>query len=192
MINDPNFKKTLIVSILTSVIVLIIIDPLLKLAATWLMWLGTNLSASWTDHIYKSAALGLREKFSFLLLLYFFAMCMGISSGILTAIVLARKEKSKTTLKSWIEKPAFIILSALLLIVVAVEVLASNFAELQLNASFNQRITVLAAKASEQQIKDLRASWALMSGRKDYESINMEIQRIEGQLKVKLPLPLWE
>lgn len=192
MLKDPDIRKSLVVSIITSILVLIFIDPVLKIAATWLMWLSTNLSEGWINGIYRSAALGLREKFSFLLLGFMFAMMAGVATGIVSVRFQAWRGQPLTTRKSWFRKPVISVLFLIFSFIAVIGSLAQNFAELQLNASFNQRIAVLTAKASDQQIKDLRAAWALMESRKDYETMNSEIQKLEVQLKVKLPAPLWE
>jgi hypothetical protein len=42
-------------------------------------------------------------------------------------------------------------------------------------SSFNQRVTILAPHVSEQQEKELRTAWALMSNRTDYDAINATI-----------------
>lgn len=55
--NDPEFRKSLTFSILTSVLVIIFFDPLLKLASGWLMSTGSSVLKGLVDGIYASAAL---------------------------------------------------------------------------------------------------------------------------------------
>jgi len=59
--------------------------------------------------------------------------------------------------------------------------------DLQLNTSFKQRITVLSPHISEQQEKELRAQWASMKSRKDYENINRALEDAAKNKEVKLP-----
>lgn len=191
MISNPEFRTNLLVSIITSLIVLIFIEPLLKLSVNGLMWLGTNASNSWTNQIYFSAALGLREKFSFMILGLGISLMSGVFAGLVTRLVLRQKnqtlQKPRRKISIWV-----VGFSALVTVIISYDLLARNFAELQLIASFNQRITVLAAKASDQQIRELRASWALMEKRADYEAINIQMQQLGKQFNIKLPAPLWE
>ncbi len=192
MITDPDIRKGLLVSLVTSVLVLIFIDPLLKLTASWLMSLGSTMATSWTNGIYLSAALGLREKFSFIILALGASIISGVTAGVVAGRILARRSSASGLRKRKGLLVAIDAIFALLFLVGSFGILTSNFAELQLVASFNQRLTVLAAKATDQQVRDLRASWAMMQNRKDYEAINAEMQKLSAQFGVKLPTPLWE
>ena len=61
------------------------------------------------------------------------------------------------------------------------------FVELQLNTSFEQRLTVLAPHLPDQQMKEIRASWATMKTRHDYESINEGLEQLADENGVELP-----
>lgn len=193
MINDPEFRKNLLVSLVTSVLVLIFVEPILKLSANGLMWLGANISESFTKSVYSSAALGLREKYSFISLMLILSMLAGAATGAIASSLRTRStgHNHPTTSRNGFKK--FInILVASVMIFSGLNIMASNFIELQLNASFSQRLTVLSAKIPEQQVRDLRASWALMSGRSDYEAITAEMNRLAAAAQVKLPAALWD
>lgn len=193
MFSDPELRKNLLVSIVTSLLVLVFIEPLLKLSGNGLMWLSDNVSNRWTNGIYSSAALGLREKFSFVILGVCIALITGVYAGVLVSRYRTSKEKqdSTVTIKATL-RLIIDLMFGLYFFFGGLALVASNFVELQLVASFNQRITVLAAKASDQQIKELRASWALMEKRPDYETINIQMLLMANQLNIKLPSPLWE
>jgi len=64
------------------------------------------------------------------------------------------------------------------------------FADLQLTTSFQQRLTVLAPKISEQEYKELQASWASMQSRTDYELLNTQMESLAQQHGIELPEPL--
>jgi hypothetical protein len=53
---------------------------------------------------------------------------------------------------------------------------------LQLNTSFNQRLTVLAPRISEQEYKEILASWAGMRNRADYQAV---VQRVDSDAAAK-------
>lgn len=192
MINDPDFRKNLLVSIVTSVLVLIFVEPILKWSANGLMWMGENISASFTKAVYSSAALGLREKYSFITLLFIIAMLAGAATGVVAASLQSTKINSPTSSGRSGRKKIVNIFVAATMILSGLYSVASNFIEMQLNASFSQRLTVLAANIPEQQVKDLKASWALMSSRSDYEAITAEMNRLAAVAKVKLPAALWD
>jgi len=190
MINDVELRKNLLVSLITSILVLIFIEPFLKWAANAIMWLGANISVSFTKSVYTSAALGFREKYSFMALIFILSTLSGIVAGITASRVLPRK--SEPTDSHAKRRKLFPIFSAILFFVSGVFIVAQNFIELQLNASFNQRITVLSAKVNDQKIKELKAAWALMENRSDYESITEQMNNIAQKEKIKLPSALWE
>lgn len=192
MFNDPNFRKNLLVSIITSVLVIIFIEPLLKLSANGIMWLGENISASFTKSVYTSAALGFREKFSFIQLSIFFAAVIGFIAGVESSKILKTKIViQKEVAKSQIRKILSACLASLTILIV-IYLMAGNFIELQLNTSFNQRLSVLSAKITDQQVKDLRAAWALMENRSDYEKLTTEMNSLAQEHHIKLPLALWQ
>lgn len=189
MFSNADFRKQLIVSLITSILVLIFIEPLLKWLTDGLMWLGLNISASFTKTIYTSAALGFREKNSFLLLMFITSLLIGIMAGMASAkLFLGQSVKRELPLRAKLLS----VLMGLAFLVANLDVLAINFAELQLNTSFNQRITVLSPKVSDQEIKVLKAKWALMKGRSDYEAINFQMDALARTQGINLPSPLWE
>jgi len=61
------------------------------------------------------------------------------------------------------------------------------WADLQLNASFTQRLTVLAPKLSAQEHKEFLASWASMTSRRDYVTLNTLLEQTATSRGVKLP-----
>lgn len=192
MFSDSEFRKSLLISLITSILVLIFIEPLLKLAANGIMWLGTNISASFTKSVYTSAALGFREKYSFIALMFIMSTFAGVIAGATSARILPRRAESPKSPSRAKRRKVFSILIAFSFFISSLDIMASNFIELQLNASFNQRITVLSAKIPEQRIKELKAAWASMENRSDYEALTVQMDRLAKERGVKLPVALWE
>lgn len=64
------------------------------------------------------------------------------------------------------------------------------FVDLQTNASFQQRITVLAPVITDQEYKELQAMWASMDSRSDYEAINLKLELLASEHGIRLPKPL--
>jgi len=77
------------------------------------------------------------------------------------------------------------------LVVVGLLVVTAKFAILQgtveIDSSFTQRLTVLAPAISDTEYKTLRARWAGMQGKADYDALVTEMDRRATQLGVKLP-----
>ncbi len=198
MFKDPEFRKALIIAIIVFILMDFLLMPLLRLSANGVMWLGQNVSEVFVREIYMDAAMGLREKYSYIE--FSLILCLGVTtlvSGVTIAFARARGVFDEPK-KQIIKKPPSKVkdISAMFLfatgICLALAVMQQSYAELQLISSFNQRLTVLAAHASDQQIKELRASWALMKSQSDYEKINGVMFEEAKTAKIELPPPLWQ
>jgi hypothetical protein len=65
-----------------------------------------------------------------------------------------------------------------------------DFAAQQMQLSFDRRITVLAPAITEDSEELLRARFADLAGRSDYQSLNDEMNRLARESGVILPEPL--
>jgi uncharacterized membrane protein YgcG len=61
-----------------------------------------------------------------------------------------------------------------------------------MNTSFNQRLTIIAPSLSDNEQKVLKAQWASMRNRRDYEVIVSSIEKIANDKKIELPKLLWK
>jgi hypothetical protein len=77
--------------------------------------------------------------------------------------------------------PLWILLTYLTIVAVA---------DLQLNSSFNRRLTIVLPKLSDQEHKEFLASWAAMTTRRDYQQLNTRLEDVAKARGVKLPKPL--
>jgi hypothetical protein len=190
MYRDPDFRRNLLVSVVTSVLVLLFIEPILSWSGNAIMWFGANVYDGVTNSIYRSAARGFREESSFASLIIILATLAGLFSAILMVMLLPRRRKpAQVESKRNYRKILFSALTVLFLLDGLV-IVAEDFANIQLNTTFNQRITVLAAKVPEQRIRELKASWALMEKRADYEALTAEMNKLAKQFNTKLPAAL--
>jgi hypothetical protein len=195
---EPGLRQGLLIAIVVSVLTVAFVEPLVHWFANTLMWIGSNYSEAFTRSVYSDAAIGLNEKFSFMLLtfaLLFLAIAIpGSALGIFLGGRVERvaRGQSKAMTRAMVVRLRWLsAIGVFIMFVLGSHLLTIFFIEFQLNASFNQRMAVLAARASDQDIKDLRASWALMQERSDYEHINQRIAKISAALSIKLPEPLW-
>ena len=196
MFNLSLLKKEIYIAIIVTAIVMFFIEPALKFAGHSVVWAGANIYEGVSNSIYKDAALGLREKFSFITLTFLISLFAGIISGVslvLLKLSLSNRRsriKSKEARTKRLKYFAFVL--SFLFVIDSLLLTGKSFATLQLNASFNQRITVLSASVSDQQIKELRANWALMKNRSDYLKINLQMGQLATAAKIELPTPLWD
>ncbi len=190
MLEDPTFRREIYVAVIAAVVVMLVIEPLLRLTVNGVLWAGAYLYEGFANSVYRSAALGLREKFSFITLAVLFSIMSGLTAGITSA--LWWKGRPRISERSLLTRKYIALACVAFLFFAGFYMVGLNFADFQLNASFNQRLTVLAPNLSDQQQKELRARWAAMEKRSDYVAINSELESLATKHGVKLPKLLWE
>lgn len=201
MIKDEMMRKSVIASVIASVVVMLCIKPLLNIFWSFLLWLTENVSEGVSNSIYRSAALGDREYVSVIVLILMISIPTGMAILLLISLkvlnIILGKEFEDDSEKidgiilklSKIAKSIYAICIVLLLPTV-IFLLLTVFADLQLNTSFNQRLTVLSPKLTDQEIKEFRASWASMGNRTDFENLNGMLESTAKKYSVKLPKQL--
>jgi len=188
-----NMKKSIIVSVISSIIVLIFIKPILNLGWKFLLWCSTNFYQNFLNGVYKNAALGQRDWVSVILFFILVSIAMGIPTGILTHPIFRKlqeiKEKKGDNIfrktKRIIICLNYIISVVIIFLLICIAV--SVYADLQLNTSFQQRLAVLSPKIGDLETKNLQASWALMESREDYKNIMLRMEELAEKYKIKLP-----
>ena len=191
MIKNSDNRNALYIGIASSLIVTWFIEPLLRICTRAMLWIGTNVYEGTSTAIYQSAALGLREHYSFTALFFMIAGFAGVLSGV-TAVALFPKRAPKAQARGGSLKKIGIGVFASVAICQLLWFATLNFAELQLNASFNQRLAALSPYISDQEHKKFRSRWALMKTRDDYGQISKDMQVLAVSQSVNLPKALWE
>ncbi|WP_236892554.1 hypothetical protein [Desulfoluna limicola] len=192
MLNDPTVKKSIYASIIASIVVIIFIQPILNYAAMFFVWIGDMLYVGFSNQLYQEAALGLREKYSFSLFIMFigFILLFFIVAPLITLILQNRDNTSNhEPSKLFI---AFRLLNKVFLLTSAIFVLSLNFAGLQMNTSFNQRMRAIKPYITQNQYDKYQSKWALMSNRNDYDQINYFLENESNKFNIKLPKLLWD
>lgn len=64
--------------------------------------------------------------------------------------------------------------------------------DMQLNASFYQRLDALGPYITDQEERQLRSSWALMENRAQYNQINTKLEDFASTAKIRIPEPLYK
>ncbi len=189
---DSTFRKSVIASVISSVLVIILINPLLRLGWRVMVALGDTVYAGFTNYTYTNAALGQRNWVIVQSLFIFIGLLTGIMTAPFTNRLLNRLLGRSDELREK-HKIRFAVIYVILLLLwftFCISFLVPAAVDLQLNTSFQQRLTVLAAKIPEQEAKELKASWAMMRTRAHYKQIKNRMEALAVQHKVELPRPL--
>ena len=189
MLKDPTVRKSIYASIIAAIFVIVFIQPVLNILGQFFVWLGETVYQGLSDSFYEEGARGLREKYSFSLLLLFF----GITTGMFTMLTLRVWSRDRDVKKITRRNPKvlFSILTASLLIV-TFYLLSLNYAGFQMNASFSQNMRIIRPLIEDKRYYVIDAKWAMMKNRNDYESINEELNQIASKHNIVLPELFWE
>jgi hypothetical protein len=209
MINDPIMKKSILASIIASILVVVFIQPILNLVFKVTNITGEYVYVGFSNGIYRNAALGERSNLVFMIYCFMLAL-VTIFCGAVVFVSVNRVRKlispreatgkKEDTGRIQVDTPntskrstylqglsiTMVILYILLLLCV-LGLLTLAYTNLQLYTSFRQRLTVLAPKITEQEYKELQASWASMRSRTDYEAVTEEMNRLAQEHNIVLP-----
>ncbi len=184
-------RKTIIASVIATLIVIIIIQPLLRLIWSGVSALGLRVFQEYVDSIYRNAALGHRNDGVVTILLLILGTALGLMFGINTMLTI-RFLRPETKPKKLNRGNRLIILwvLAFLFTVSASSVIVRPFTDLKLNTSFQQRLKIIAPKITELEMKELEAAWASMLSRSDYESLMSRLELMAQDRGITFPPPL--
>jgi hypothetical protein len=187
MLKNLEFKKEIYVSIVVTILTIIFIDPIIKLVWSGMIWFGTNMYQGFLNSMYKGASLGHRNHVDAMLFMLLCSGVIGVFAGRIANTINKPPVLFEKIDKSPRLKKALVITFYSIGIIVFLILATNVFVDLQLNASFQQRLTVLAPKISEQEHKEILASWANMKTREDYELIVSHMDSVAEQNDIKLP-----
>ncbi|MEH0086349.1 hypothetical protein V6233_22960 [Vibrio antiquarius] len=199
MFEDPSVRKSLIVSVVASVLVILFVQPFLNFSGDMIQWVLSKTAVIMSDSIYKDAALGMREKFSFLLLIMVFQLIfMVLLSSLYKKFFRTTSPQSSIDELSDVEKvnrtkkrKIISFFTGFTSVILVFWLGGMQYVGFQMNASFSQRVTILSPYISEQDVKVLKSEWAQMQSREDYEAINEKILSVAESNNIVLPRLLW-
>lgn len=190
------FLWNVIAGVVASVVVIAFIQPLLTMLWNFLTSTSSTMLNSLVDTIYKNAALGDRNWVAVGVALVILNVPM--LAGIL-GLILGLRRKPVHSDRPHALPPMSLLTMSMTRRVIAIFLAAvvgpfailylsiSMFSDLQLNASFNQRMNVLAPHVSDQQLKQLRADWASMVSKADHKQIVIKMEDMASREHIKLP-----
>ena len=99
MLNDSTIRKSIIASIIASLLVIIFIKPLLDSLWSFVSWFSTYCYAGFNNSVYRNAALGQRDWVSVLHIGLFISVLCGTLSGFTIVIFILKQPESKVVEK---------------------------------------------------------------------------------------------
>lgn len=216
---DKAIRKGIIASLIATVVFIIILEPLMKLLWGYINTKGSFIYSSYLDSLYKTAALGHRnnldfifdtkiELYIFLVLIMFsiftFLKIKSIKNNIEVNDIEDKVERDKRINELYgkdIIKENFFInhlivlkYSYISLFLIFFFTFSSstfrNYADLQLNTSFRQRMDAICPYLEDKESKIIISKWALMKSKKDYFEINKILEDKAKENNIKLPVEL--
>lgn len=187
--------KSLRNGVIVSVVVLYLVEPAMKVAVDVFPQFGGRFYRLVWDRAAMQASIG-GDYLDFAMFAILFSAIVGafigrFGAGAAFPRLFGRKngrKSSDTTLVRWEKR--FVVLLMLLVGPIAATTLLVDFAAQQMKLSFDRRITVLAPAITEESEELLRARFADLGGRADYQSLNDEMDRLGLANGVDLPEPL--
>jgi hypothetical protein len=177
---DTGLRKAIIAGIVSGIIVLVFIQPILGFF--WHFFLSNVKSLN--DVACREAAVGYVDRNAFLTQTLIFSLMFGGITGLFVGSLLMKRRSVANQVADVIpyRLRILVILALVVEMVVVTVMLGEQYLELKLNASFHQRLTVLAPKISDQEYKEFLASWAAMNSGEDYRHI---VEKMETEATTK-------
>ena len=194
MENTASHWKNLRNGVIVSVVMLYLIEPAMKLAVDIGPQYGGQFYQLVWDRAAMQAAIG-GDYMDFAMFAILFSAIVGafigrFGAGAAFPRLFGRKGR-KTVDSTWVRwEKRFVILLMMLVGPIAGTTLLIDFAAQQMKLSFDRRITVLAPAITEESEELLRARFADLSDRADYQSLNDDMNRLASENRIHLPEPL--
>ena len=202
---DRDARKALIWSLAGSVIFFVFFQPILGYLGTAALRVTSHFANVVTDWIYFRASDWPRHDAAFHILSYvmlapvvmivYFVMKWGelettFRNIATNAVAAPMSEDALNSLKrrSRVLSVVAITINVAWLVIAAVSA-ASELVESKLNISFQKRVAILAPHIEGLEEKRLRAQWASMTKRQDYDAINAVMEKAAASKGVSLPKP---
>ena len=186
-IKDPQIRRGILASIIASLIVIIFVQPLLRIIWSVLLKVGLSFFQSYVDSIYLNAARAQRNEVGVIILFLILTLIFSLFSGVALFATRSVFPAPRKTIQSKKRLLFLLWVCVFIIFLLGISIVITPFTNLQLNTSFQQQLTVLSPKISELERKEIEAEWALMKSRKDFEDISKRMNEIAKKHGVVLP-----
>jgi hypothetical protein len=204
-------RKIFIYSVVASIVATIFFSYCLQPASIWVWHISTSTSnyifTSVQNSAVSNAAIGKRDWIDPMFMWVFACVVWAIATSYITRPIIKRlsatrlfskqsdkkKGQSRLTHVRNIFKRLYFA-SAIPIFVVAIcwtQLTFAAYVDLQLNASFSQRLDALGPYIDDQTQKQLRSEWARMETLDDYRHLTTEMDQLGQKAGIKLPTVLY-
>jgi hypothetical protein len=179
-----GLKERITGGLIVWALVTIFIQPILSFTWKVTVIVGGVIHKGYLDGIYRSAARGdFNNNFAYVILSL---LLLGTLLIVMFFSIREMKNLDQShilvRISDWIWKVMVVVSFLLILIVFAISDGTSK-----ITASFTQRLTVLAPAVSDTEYKTLKARWASMKGKADYDALVAAMDKRATELGVTLP-----
>lgn len=194
LFKSDGSKERLKEAFVNFILLSVILDKIISLLSSE----SSKLLLNYSDGFYASAAHGDDSGVQVFTLVVL--VCTLIAGGILLAayaFIAPRRDGNGPLLVVGAGKSKLQFYAAIGVLVVSifliVSFLVNSVTSTALISNFNQRLTILAPKISDQNYKEIRANWAMMKNKKDYKNIvdDMNREAKVGGVFLSMPCPLY-
>ena len=188
-------KGAIIAGLIASIIFLYLLNPLLKFISIILFKFFSIFSKSLVNQIFQQISHLETQDYSFFILSIILIPTLSfitIFNIFLCKKIFSKRDKlkEKTTKKVSIslKKTALISLTLnIILILLLITVLSSNFTQLSLISSFKRHFRIIEPYISDQEEEQILSDWSLMKTKDDYDKIYIQIHSIAVNNNIILP-----
>jgi len=175
--------------LISSILVIIFIQPILSGVWNVVISFGESIQAGYVDRIYRNAALGERNLVGHLSFLLLAVVLNFVATSFLVEEIARHSKTDRHETLNKLSRIFFLGIGTLSLLAGAALTIAFSISSgvVEISASFNQRLTVMAPVINDLEYKQFRAQWAKMQGQKDYRTIVASMDKRANDLKVELP-----
>jgi hypothetical protein len=194
MENAASHWKNVRNGVIVSVVMLYLIEPAMKLAVDIVPQFGGQFYQLVWDRAAMQASIG-GDYMDFAMFGILFSAIVGafigrFGAGAAFPRLFGRKGR-KSVDSTWVRwEKRFVVILMMLVGPIAGTTLLIDFAAQQMKLSFDRRIAVLAPAITEESEEVLRARFADLSDRADYQSLNDDMNRLANENRIHLPEPL--
>ncbi|HTB92135.1 MAG TPA: hypothetical protein VK728_04845 [Candidatus Sulfotelmatobacter sp.] len=193
---NPVEKRTIKLGLIANAVFFVLIffvQRLASLAWNLVLKLGGHLHQGYVDSIYRSAGAGEQNLVGHMTLLFLLSAPLYL---IFYFQLTSRNETAaapdRPNARRYLEKfeRGILLIGAISGIPAYFSmflIFSISFGIFQINASFDRRLTVLAPAITDVEYKTLKARWANMQSKADYDALVSDMDNRAAMLNVKLP-----
>ena len=208
-------KKQLIYSVLVGILVTLLVSHCIEPLSVFVWRFIASASNDWFTHLQNEsvrlAALGKRDWVPAKLFLEFIGFLFAGAIASVTYPLIPQRlhkitdqlilgdmstaDKINRDLKFYQRFKRIVFCFGIILLILGITQTRTAFlvyVDIQMNASFGQRIDALAPYLDEQTVKQFRSRWALMKTLPDYRQLTGDMDALGKKAGIDLPVPLYK